>query len=118
MPWALTPPARPSAPPPPVRRQLFWGVLGSYAILAFYFTVVLAIGRLVRGGCASTASPVPVEETPHPEEILELCEGIFIARHETYPGHLADEVLLYSCTSSCCGRKGRPRRCCASRASG
>ena len=39
---------------------------------------------------------VPYTEIPHPEVLLEICEGVEIMRASEYEGHRKDEVGLYN----------------------
>lgn len=68
---------------------------GSYSVLAVYFGVVLAVGRLIRTGFGSPTHRIAFEELPDATELLELCEGIRVTQAARYPGHLVDESRLW-----------------------
>ena len=55
----------------------------------FYF------GSYVRPFFFNPIYNVPYTEIPHPEVLLEICEGVEIMRASEYEGHRKDEVGLY-----------------------
>eukprot|EP00753_Platysulcus_tardus_P003067 PLAT12228.1.p1 GENE.PLAT12228.1~~PLAT12228.1.p1 ORF type:complete len:1010 (-),score=551.83 PLAT12228.1:62-2737(-) len=72
------------------------GFQGSdYSVTTIYFTVVLAIGRFFRTLFSSPTSRIIMDEMPYPDPLMELVEGVYIARMEQYEGHFKDEVKLY-----------------------
>merc|ERR1712096_38171 len=73
------------------------GFLGtsSYSIISIYIGIVWTIGTVVRAIFTDPPYNIPHTEMRQPDDLLELCEGIYLARLETYDGHLADEVRLY-----------------------
>ena len=60
-------------------------------MLAFYFLVVVGIGRAVRSTCGGTRYRLAVDEMPDTRDVIDLCEGVYIARRE---GQLLRETEL------------------------
>ncbi|GLE05857.1 hypothetical protein PINS_up015038 [Pythium insidiosum] len=69
--------------------------IGSYGITAVYFFVLVTIGSAVKGFFRGALFQVQYSELPDPDDVLELIEGIYIARAERYVGHLKDEVRIF-----------------------
>ncbi|KAF1329821.1 Piezo-type mechanosensitive ion channel component 2, partial [Globisporangium splendens] len=69
--------------------------VGSYGLTAVYVFVVVTIGSAVKGFFRGAFLQVQYSELPDPEDVLELIEGIYIAREEKYVGHLKDEVRIF-----------------------
>ena len=64
-----------------------------YSVLTFYLTFVLVVGTYVADFLASEPSKIMYEDLPHPKSIVELCEGIKIAR---YSYDFKEEEHLYN----------------------
>ena len=64
-----------------------------YSVLTFYITFVLLAGSYVRDFLANEPEKIMLEELPHPKKIVELCEGIKIAR---YSYDFKKEEYLYT----------------------
>jgi hypothetical protein len=62
------------------------------SIIGLYATLVLAVGRFVRIFFDRLSQRVIYEEMPEPNDIFELCEGIYIYRNQR---NLEKENLLY-----------------------
>ena len=60
-------------------------------VLAFYLLVVVGIGRAVRSSCGGTRYRLAVDEMPDTRDVIDLCEGVYIARRE---GQLLRETEL------------------------
>ncbi|GMF47808.1 unnamed protein product [Phytophthora fragariaefolia] len=69
--------------------------ISSYGLTAVYVFVVVTVGSAVKGFFRGKLFQIQYEELPDPEDVLELVEGIYIARHEHYVGHLKDEVRIF-----------------------
>ena len=69
--------------------------IGAYGITAVYIFVLFTIGSFVKEAMRGALYEIIYTELPDPSDLLELCEGIYIAREENYIGHLKDEVRLY-----------------------
>ncbi|TDH69418.1 hypothetical protein CCR75_002851 [Bremia lactucae] len=69
--------------------------ISSYGIMAVYIFVVVTVGSAVKGFFRGKVYHIQYEELPDPDDVLELVEGIYIARKEQYVGHLKDEVRLF-----------------------
>ncbi|XP_059215664.1 piezo-type mechanosensitive ion channel component 1 [Centropristis striata] len=69
------------------------GFLAGYGIMGLYVSVVLVIGKFVRGFFSEISHSIMFEELPCVERILKLCTDIFLVR-ET--GELELEEELYS----------------------
>ena len=65
--------------------------LTSGGVLAFYLVVVIGIGRLVRSAFGGTRYRLAVDEMPDTRDLIDLCEGVYIARRE---GQLLRETEL------------------------
>lgn len=88
--------------------QIFGASLKNLSVITFYATIVLAIGRLIRGVfdqiIMRVSIPTPkyskfllfpkvvYEEMPYCEEIIEFCDSIYMARRD---GDLVREQKLY-----------------------
>ena len=64
-----------------------------YSVLTFYITFVLLAGSYIRDFLANEPEKIMLEELPHPQKIVELCEGIKIAR---YSYDFKNEEYLYT----------------------
>ncbi|KDO27684.1 hypothetical protein SPRG_20361 [Saprolegnia parasitica CBS 223.65] len=69
--------------------------IGTYGITAAYIFVIFTIGGFVKNAFRGELYKVLYKELPNPNELLELVEGVYIARKEDYLGHLKDEGRLY-----------------------
>ena len=67
--------------------------ISGYSVLTFYLTFILVIGTYVADYLASEPSKIMFTDLPHPKQIVELCEGIKIAR---YSYDFKEEEHLYS----------------------
>ena len=52
----------------------------SYSVYAFYTAVILVFGEYVRDFCSGEPEKVTLNEMPDPKKMVDLCEGITIAR--------------------------------------
>ena len=52
----------------------------SYSVYAFYTAVILVFGEYVRDFCKGEPEKVMLNEMPEPKKMVDLCEGITIAR--------------------------------------
>ena len=64
-----------------------------YSVLTFYISFVLLAGTYIREFMQSEPQKIMLEEMPHPKRIVELCEGIKIAR---YSYDFKNEEYLYT----------------------
>ena len=64
----------------------------SYSITAIYITVVLTVGSFLRSCLSSPLSKIMYEEFQYADDLMSLCDGIFIARRT---GDLLKEEDLY-----------------------
>ena len=64
-----------------------------YSVITFYITFVLLVGSYVRDYLASEPETIMLEEMPHAKKIVDLCEGIKIAR---YGYDFRNEEYLYT----------------------
>ena len=64
-----------------------------YSVLTFYLTFVLVAGSYIKEFLASEPEKIMFTELPHPESIVNLCEGIKIAR---YSYDFKNEEYLYT----------------------
>ncbi|OQR98286.1 hypothetical protein ACHHYP_08922 [Achlya hypogyna] len=69
--------------------------IGSYGITATYIFVLFTIGARVKSALRGNVSDILYNELPNPDDIMDLVEGIYIARKEEYVGHLKDESRLF-----------------------
>ena len=53
----------------------------SYSVYAFYTAVILVFGEYVRDFCSGEPEKVMLNEMPEPKKMVDLCEGITIARN-------------------------------------
>jgi len=53
----------------------------SYSVYAFYTAVILVFGEYVRDFCSGEPEKVTLNEMPDPRKMVDLCEGITIARN-------------------------------------
>ena len=53
----------------------------SYSVYAFYTAVILVFGEYVRDFCSGEPEKVILNEMPDPRKMVDLCEGITIARN-------------------------------------
>ena len=64
-----------------------------YSVITFYITFVLLVGSYVRDFLSSDPETITLDEMPHPKKIVDLCEGIKIAR---YGYDFRNEEYLYT----------------------
>ena len=64
-----------------------------YSVLTFYLTFILVAGSYVADFLASEPEKIMFTDLPHPEELVNLCEGIQIAR---YSYDFKGEETLYT----------------------
>ena len=64
-----------------------------YSVLTFYISFVLLAGSYIREFLANEPEKIMLEEMPHPKRIVDLCEGIKIAR---YSNDFKNEEYLYT----------------------
>ena len=64
-----------------------------YSVITFYITFVLLVGSYVRDYLASEPETITLDEMPHAKKIVDLCEGIKIAR---YGYDFRNEEYLYT----------------------
>lgn len=69
--------------------------IGTYGITAVYVFVIVTIGNAVKSFFRGKVFQIQYDELPDTEDVLELIEGIYIAREESYVGHLKDEVRIF-----------------------
>jgi hypothetical protein len=69
--------------------------IGGYGITAVYVFVLVTIGSFVKEFLRGELFKILYTELPDPQDVLELVEGIYIAREEQYIGHLKDEVRIF-----------------------
>ncbi|NWI69523.1 PIEZ1 protein, partial [Todus mexicanus] len=69
------------------------GFLAGYGIMGLYVSIVLVIGKFVRGFFSEISHSIMFEELPCVDRILKLCQDIFLVR-ET--GELGLEEELYA----------------------
>ena len=62
------------------------------SIIGIYATLVYTVGKFVRIFFDKISQRVIYEEMPNPDDLFELCEGIYIYRNQR---KLKDENLLY-----------------------
>jgi hypothetical protein len=67
----------------------------SYGVTALYVFILVTIGSAVRGALLGSTSNIIYSEMPEPQDLIDLCEGIYIIRLQGYDGHLRDEVRLF-----------------------
>ena len=53
----------------------------SYSVYAFYTAVILVFGEYVRDFCSGEPEKIMLNEMPDPKKMVDLCEGITIARN-------------------------------------
>lgn len=68
------------------------GVLFCYRIITLYVSVVLVIGRFLRGYLASLPNRLIIDEILYPDPLIKLCKDIFLVR-ENKEFHL-EEILV------------------------
>ena len=73
------------------------GLLGlaNAGIGVIYFYILFTIGAQVRKFFLFGQANIMFSELPDTELLLGICDGIRIARGESYQGHLKDEVRLF-----------------------
>ncbi|ETV81763.1 hypothetical protein, variant 2 [Aphanomyces astaci] len=69
--------------------------IGTYGITATYVFVIFTIGGYVKNALRGSVTDVLYNELPNPDDLMDLVEGIYIARTEVYIGHLKDEARLF-----------------------
>ena len=75
--------------------ELLTSTLGASGILAMYLTIVLTVGRLARTSLTPPVEDAVYTDMPQCKQLVELAEGIDVARTAEYEGHLRDETRLY-----------------------
>ena len=68
----------------------------SGGVVAFYVLVVYAIGRVVQAALRGGRYRLIVDEMPEVRDLVDLCDGVYIARHEgqlTYEAELHETIL-------------------------
>jgi hypothetical protein len=66
--------------------------LRDMSVIGFYVTIVLAIGQLIKGIFANITMKVIYEEMPSCDQLIELCDSIYMSRKEN---DLMREKTLY-----------------------
>ena len=61
-------------------KQLDFEELVANGIIAFYVAVVAVVGKFLRGSFGGGGKRVIYEEMPDTQDIVDLCEGVYIAR--------------------------------------
>ncbi|KAG8437596.1 hypothetical protein GDO86_008344 [Hymenochirus boettgeri] len=69
------------------------GFLAGYGIMGLYVSVVLVIGKFVRGFFSEVSHSIMFEELPCVDRILKLCQDIYVVRER---GELELEEELYA----------------------
>uniref|UniRef100_A0A8C5MRH4 Piezo non-specific cation channel R-Ras-binding domain-containing protein n=1 Tax=Leptobrachium leishanense TaxID=445787 RepID=A0A8C5MRH4_9ANUR len=69
------------------------GFLARYGIMGLYVSIVLVIGKFVRGFFSEISHSIMFEELPCVDRILKLCQDIYVVRER---GELALEEELYA----------------------
>ena len=64
-----------------------------YSIISFYVTFILVAGKYIADFLSSEPEKIMYTDLPHPELIIELCEGITISR---YNNDFKEEENLYT----------------------
>ena len=64
----------------------------NFSVLTFYVSVVYLCGRLLRLVTGGMANNLVISEMPNPDYLINLCEGVYIARMS---GKLDNEEELY-----------------------
>ena len=75
--------------------EILTSTLGASGILAMYLTIVLTVGRLARTSLTPPVEDAVYTDMPQCKQLVELAEGIDVARTAEYEGHLRDETRLY-----------------------
>lgn len=68
--------------------------INGLGVITFYAVIVVAIGQVVRSIFSSRPWQVLYEEIIDSEDLLYLCDAVYIARYLHYKGHLKDEYQL------------------------
>lgn len=55
--------------------------VSGYNIITFYISIIIVIGRLIRGFISGEAERIVFTEMPEPNKIITLCESIKISRY-------------------------------------
>ncbi|XP_018115987.1 piezo-type mechanosensitive ion channel component 1 isoform X2 [Xenopus laevis] len=69
------------------------GFLAGYGIMGLYVSIVLVIGKFVRGFFSEISHSIMFEELPCVDQILKLCQDIYVVRER---GELELEEELYA----------------------
>ncbi|KAF0710187.1 Aste57867_5638 [Aphanomyces stellatus] len=69
--------------------------IGTYGLTAVYIFVIFTVGAFFKEMLRGALFKVLYKELPNPNDLLDLVEGVYIARKEEYMGHLKDEGRLY-----------------------
>ena len=67
-------------------------VFAGYSIITLYISVVLVVGKLIRGVFSGTYYKIIYDHMPNPNPLLKLCNGVEISRYEN---KLLKEGTLY-----------------------
>jgi hypothetical protein len=67
----------------------------SYGVVALYVFILGTVGVYVRAIFRGNTDRIIYTETPEPQDLMAICEGIYIVRLQAYEGHLRDEVRLF-----------------------
>ena len=70
--------------------------IGGASIIVVYLFLVTYVGGGIRGFFLDPMHMCPVTEMRQPDDLMELVEGIYLARKESYEGHRKDEVRLFN----------------------
>ena len=66
----------------------------SYSVYAFYTAVILVFGEYVRDFCSGEPEKVMLNEMPEPKKMVDLCEGITIAR-SSHDFRMEKKIIFY-----------------------
>ena len=66
------------------------------SVVTFYATIVLLISGYIRSILWMPVADIMYYETPYPDDLLAVVDGITIARHTKHSGHLRDEIGLFN----------------------
>jgi len=72
--------------------SLFGASISNISVIGLYATFVFAIGKFIRLFFDRISQRVIYEEMPNTDDLMDLCESIYIARAE---GDLYNEQRLY-----------------------
>eukprot|EP00939_MAST-03C_sp_MAST-3C-sp1_P000089 g89.t1 len=66
------------------------------SVVTFYATIVLLVSGYIRSILWMPVADIMYYETPYPDDLLAVVDGITIARHMKHSGHLRDEIGLFN----------------------